>query len=109
MALPRFRPPGHAVSLRARLPRGRAKFTGFDQQALAAELPNKRFPLILNTGRILYHWHGGTMTRRVPGLLARAPELYVSIHPKTLAGPAWPTVNGCERAPAAATSKAAPR
>ena len=63
-------------------PRGRAKFTGFDQQALAAELPNKRFPLILNTGRILYHWHGGTMTRRVPGLLARAPELYVSIHPE---------------------------
>ena len=74
--------PGTPFLYEDAFPRGRAKFTGFDQQALAAELPNKRFPLILNTGRILYHWHGGTMTRRAPGLLARAPELYVSIHPE---------------------------
>ncbi len=63
-------------------PRGpRAKFVGFHQQAPAAELPDRRFPLILNTGRILYHWHGGTITRRAAGLLARAPELQVAIHP----------------------------
>lgn len=63
-------------------PRGpRAKFVGFEQQKPAAELPNKRFPLILNTGRLLYHWHGGTMTRRVPDLLARSPDLLVTIHP----------------------------
>ena len=37
--------------------------------------------MILNTGRVLYHWHGGTLTRRVEGLLARAPELQVAIHP----------------------------
>ena len=45
-------------------------------------MPNRRFPLILNTGRMLYHWHGGTMTRRVEGLMARAPELEISIHPR---------------------------
>ena len=67
-------------------PRGpRAKFVGFDQEAPAAELPNKRFPLILNTGRTLYHWHGGTITRRAAGLMARAPELRVAVHPEDAA------------------------
>jgi predicted molibdopterin-dependent oxidoreductase YjgC len=47
----------------------------------AAELPDRDYPLILNTGRLLYHWHGGTITRRVEGLLALAPRLEVSIHP----------------------------
>ena len=60
-------------------PRGpRAKFVPFDQGPRADELPSKRFPLILNTGRILYHWHGGTITRRSAGLLARSPELQIA-------------------------------
>jgi predicted molibdopterin-dependent oxidoreductase YjgC len=37
--------------------------------------------LILNTGRLLYHWHGGTLTRRVAGLLELAARLEVAIHP----------------------------
>ena len=45
-------------------------------------MPTKRFPLILNTGRILYHWHGGTITRRASGLLARAPELQIAVSPE---------------------------
>ena len=48
---------------------------------LSDERPSRRYPLVLNTGRTLYHWHGGTITRRVSGLLARAPELEVSINP----------------------------
>lgn len=61
-------------------PRGpRAKFVPFDQGPRADELPSKRFPLILNTGRILYHWHGGTITRRSSGLLARSPELQIAM------------------------------
>ena len=64
-------------------PRGpRPKFVPFKQGPVAAETPNRRFPLILNTGRTLYHWHGGTLTTRVAGLLARAPELQVSINPQ---------------------------
>jgi formate dehydrogenase alpha subunit len=62
-------------------PRGRARFVPAIQTAEAAELPDRDYPLILNTGRILYHWHGGTITRRVPGLLELAPRLEVMIHP----------------------------
>ena len=36
---------------------------------------------MLNTGRLLYHWHGGTLTRRVQGLLELAPRLEIAIHP----------------------------
>ena len=64
------------------IPRGeRAKFVGFKQGPPAEEMPSKRFPLILNTGRILYHWHGGTITRRSEELLKRAPELEININP----------------------------
>lgn len=63
-------------------PRGpRARFIAYEQGPLSDERPSRRYPLILNTGRVLYHWHGGTITRRVSGLLARAPELEVSINP----------------------------
>ena len=63
-------------------PRGpRAKFVAFDQGAVAAETPNRRFPLLLNTGRVLNHWHGGILTRRVGALLSLAPELHISVNP----------------------------
>lgn len=59
-------------------PRGpRARFVPFEQGPAAEEMPTKRFPLILNTGRVLYHWHGGTITRRADGLLARMPDLEI--------------------------------
>jgi len=73
---------GTSVLYQDSFPRGLGKFVPVKQQKPAAELPSRRFPLILNTGRILYHWHGGTITRRVEGLVAMAPELLVSIHPK---------------------------
>jgi formate dehydrogenase alpha subunit len=73
--------PGTRYLYENEFPRGpRARFVAFDQGPAAEELPNKRFPLILNTGRILYHWHGGTITRRAPTLLARAPEVLVSMN-----------------------------
>jgi predicted molibdopterin-dependent oxidoreductase YjgC len=62
-------------------PLGRARFVPALQLAEAAELPDAAFPFILNTGRLLYHWHGGTMTRRVQGLMELAPHLEVAIHP----------------------------
>ena len=72
--------PGTRYLYEKDFPRGpRARFVPFEQGAPAEEMPSKRFPLILNTGRILYHWHGGTMTRRAAGLLARSPELQVAI------------------------------
>src|SRR5204863_151145 len=40
-----------------------------------AELPDDEYPFILNTGRQMYHWHTGTMTRRSFALDARASEI----------------------------------
>jgi formate dehydrogenase alpha subunit len=62
-------------------PRGRGRFVPAVQTVEAAELPDAEYPFVLNTGRLLYHWHGGTLTRRVEGLLELAPRLEVAIHP----------------------------
>jgi formate dehydrogenase major subunit len=62
-------------------PLGKARFIPALQTVEAAELPDPDFPFLLNTGRLLYHWHGGTLTRRVEGLLELAPRLEVAIHP----------------------------
>ncbi len=75
-------------------PRGLGKFVPVEQGAVAAETPSKRFPLILNTGRMLYHWHGGTITTHVPALVERAPVVPVSIHPLDAA--AFDLTNGDE-------------
>ena len=47
-----------------------------------AEVPDKDYPLYLTTGRVLYHYHTGTMTRRSKGCNERYPESLVEIHPK---------------------------
>ncbi len=46
-----------------------------------AELPDEEYPLILTTGRILYHYHSGNETRRVKALDAFVPQNYVEISP----------------------------
>ena len=51
----------------------------------AKELPNAEYPLVLNTGRLLEHWHTGSMTRRSYALDAIAPEAEVYVHPKDAA------------------------
>ena len=62
-------------------PRGKGRFVPVVQGVEAAELPDPDYPYLLNTGRLLYHWHGGTLTRRVEGLLELAPRLEVAVHP----------------------------
>jgi predicted molibdopterin-dependent oxidoreductase YjgC len=46
-----------------------------------AELPDASFPFMLNTGRQMYHWHTGTMTRRSHALDAREPTPIVELSP----------------------------
>jgi predicted molibdopterin-dependent oxidoreductase YjgC len=48
----------------------------------AFELPDEKYPLIFTTGRILYHWHGGTMSRQSPGLAEIYPEAVTEINPE---------------------------
>jgi predicted molibdopterin-dependent oxidoreductase YjgC len=45
------------------------------------ELPDAEYPFFLNTGRQMYHWHTGTMTRRSEGLDSREPLPIVEMHP----------------------------
>ncbi|MFQ5550646.1 MAG: molybdopterin oxidoreductase family protein, partial [Gemmatimonadales bacterium] len=49
------------------------------------ELPDDEFPFVMNTGRQLYHWHTGTMTRRAKGLDQREPTATVEINPEDCA------------------------
>ncbi|HMT80103.1 MAG TPA: nitrate reductase catalytic subunit NapA [Azonexus sp.] len=46
-----------------------------------AESPDKEFDMWLSTGRVLEHWHTGTMTRRVPELYKAFPDAVVFMHP----------------------------
>jgi formate dehydrogenase major subunit len=46
-----------------------------------AELPDADYPFFMNTGRQMYHWHTGTMTRRSTGLDAREPTPIVELNP----------------------------
>lgn len=47
----------------------------------ADEQPSKDYPLIMTTGRVLYHYHTGTMTTRAEGPMERCPESLVEINP----------------------------
>jgi len=44
------------------------------------EWPDADYPFWLNTGRVLEHWHSGSMTRRIPTLHRAVPRAYVEIH-----------------------------
>ena len=46
------------------------------------EMPGADYPLWLCTGRVLEHWHTGTMTMRVPELYRAVPEALCLMHPK---------------------------
>ncbi len=45
------------------------------------EMPDSKYPIWLCTGRVLEHWHSGTMTMRVPELYRAVPEALCYMHP----------------------------
>ena len=47
----------------------------------AAEVPDEEYPFWLTTGRVLEHWHSGSMTRRVKQLHQAVPQAYVELNP----------------------------
>lgn len=47
----------------------------------AAEEPDTEYPFWLGTGRVVEHWHTGSMTRRIPVLHQAMPHSYVELHP----------------------------
>ena len=64
--------------------RGRGKFYATPFRA-AAELPDEEYPYLLTTGRLLYQFHTGTLSRRTPGLDRIAPPGKFEINPEDAA------------------------
>ncbi|UEM07890.1 periplasmic nitrate reductase subunit alpha (plasmid) [Skermanella rosea] len=61
-------------------PDGRAIIFGFPYEP-PAEAPDAEYDLWLVTGRVLEHWHSGSMTMRVPELYKAVPMALVYMHP----------------------------
>ncbi len=64
-----------------RVLRGKGLFQAVDYRP-SAEPADDAYPLVLSTGRTLYHYNAATQTRRTPGLIAKQPESFIEIHPK---------------------------
>ena len=60
--------PGTPILHTKQFTRGRGKFMPIDHVP-PAERPDDDYPMLLSTGRVLYHWHGGQITRRAQGLM----------------------------------------
>ena len=71
--------PGTKFLHKGKFTRGKGKFhaVGFKEPA---ELPSKKFPFVLSTGRQLYQFHTGTMTRKSAAINQISPTGYVEMH-----------------------------
>jgi formate dehydrogenase major subunit/formate dehydrogenase alpha subunit len=72
--------PGTPILHVGTFPRGKGKFAPIEHVP-PAERPNDEYPMILSTGRVLYHWHGGQMTRRAEGLMQIYGQSLVELNP----------------------------
>ena len=70
--------PGTVFLHKDRFSKGKGTFFAIDHKD-PAEMPDAEYPLYLTTGRLLYQYHSGTMSRRAPGLTEKAPECLVEL------------------------------
>jgi len=73
--------PGTPILHTPMFTRGKGRFAPLEYKP-SMELPDDEYPLLLTTGRSLYHFHTGTMTRKVSGLNQLLGEGTVEIHPQ---------------------------
>ena len=71
--------PGTPILHTKQFARGRGRFMPIDHIP-PAERPDDEYPMILSTGRVLYHWHGGEMSRRAKGLLEIYPKPLIEVN-----------------------------
>jgi predicted molibdopterin-dependent oxidoreductase YjgC len=76
--------PGTPILHSGQFSRGLGKFSAIEA-ADPAELPDEEYPFLLTTGRVLYHYHSGTMTRRSMPLDWIEPGGFVEVHPEDAA------------------------
>lgn len=72
--------PGTPYLHKGKFTRGLGKFFAIPFKP-AVELPDDEYPFLLTTGRLMFHFHTGTMTRRSSKLVSEVPEAYVEMHP----------------------------
>jgi len=73
--------PGTPILHIGKFTRGLGLFSAIEFRE-PAELPDKDYPFVMTTGRVLYQYHTGTMTRLSCGITERCPESLVEINPK---------------------------
>jgi len=72
--------PGTPILHVGKFSRGLGRFSAVEHQGPAEE-PDEEYPFLLTTGRVLYHYHTGTMTRRSKGLKKVLNEELMEINP----------------------------
>ncbi len=72
--------PGTPILHKEKFSRGKGKFWAIEFKE-PAELPDAEYPFILTTGRTIFHYHTGTMSRRVDILNKEVPTGYLEINP----------------------------
>ena len=70
--------PGTPVLHTTQFTRGKGLFHAIEHLP-PAELPDAEYPFMLTTGRVIYHYHTGTMTMKSHGLNQMSPECFVEI------------------------------
>ncbi len=73
--------PGTPILHSGQFPKGKGTFHAIDHIP-PAEQADDEYPMYLTTGRVLYQYHTGTMTRKTAGLNERAPGSFVEISPQ---------------------------
>src|SRR5258706_14338435 len=59
---------------------GKGRFVAAEWKP-ATEQPDADYPFVLSTGRVLEHWHGGSLTRRSKAPDTLGPAAFIEIHP----------------------------
>ena len=72
--------PGTPILHIGQIARGKGKFMPIEHIP-PQESPDEEYPLVLSTGRVLYHWHGGQMTRRSKGLMEVYGNALIEVNP----------------------------
>jgi len=72
--------PGTPYLFKGGFPRGKGRFTAVTYKP-SAEQTDKEYPFLLTTGRLLFQYHTGSMTRRVKQIDQVSPEAYIEINP----------------------------
>ncbi|MDP2754360.1 MAG: molybdopterin dinucleotide binding domain-containing protein, partial [Nitrospirota bacterium] len=72
--------PGTPYLFKGGFPRGKAAFS-IVRYKLSAELPDNEYPFLLSTGRQLFQYHTGSMTRKIDAINKVSSGAYIEIHP----------------------------